>query len=361
MTRALAAALVLSLLPLGGAPAQEPPPKPRVLHTSPNPWKCKACLPAYEKALGHVRDRLRQSPFAAQMIAAWTLLADGRHEKDLDTCVKQARRWREARGTQQHAQNWYPALAGAFLAEHYKYYPSAETKRCLEEIVAEFVRTQEITGGWFKWPEGAYKDRLDYPAKDLGMLTSIIFGMFWTVKVFGVEVPEATLRKATDCLAKLCTARGISYGTPQQGGEPTGARGSFVLVGLDYAGQREHEIFKTYRKLLPKLIPNLQKGHHVGGLHALGVTLGCRVLGPECARELTGTWLDHYIGAQEPDGAVYIGDDGDAGGEIGLLKGKVASTAAFGLMILLQDPRMLRPGKKPGETKPNPYLAAGGR
>ena len=139
----------------GGAPA-----RPAIVHSSPDFWKCKVCYPAYERAGKYVRDKLRTAPFAAQMHAAWLLLADGRHQKDLDYCVKAALNWEQARGTAQHAQNWYPALAGLFLAEHYKYYPSAEVKAGLDGIIAEFVRTQEITGGWFKWPEGAYKDRL---------------------------------------------------------------------------------------------------------------------------------------------------------------------------------------------------------
>src|SRR3990167_3652817 len=126
--------------------------------------------------------------------------------------------------------------------------------------------------------------------------------------------------RATDCLDKLLVARGISYGTPQRGGETTGARGSFILLGLDYAGQREHKVFKTYRDLLPKLHENLDKGHHVGGLHALGVVLGSRIVGPDCYRALVNRWLDHYLHEQKPEGNVYIGDDGDAGGEIGLLK-----------------------------------------
>ena len=173
-----------------------------------------------------MREKLRKSRFAAQMHAAWLLLADGRHPKDLDFCVKTALAWEQKRGTHQHAQNWYPALAGMFLGEYYKYFPKPEVKKGIEGIIAEFVRTQEITGGWFKWHEGAYKDRPDYPAKDLGMLTSIIFGFFWTSKKLGIAVPEETLTKTTDCLDKLHTARGISYGTPQRGGDPTGARGS---------------------------------------------------------------------------------------------------------------------------------------
>ncbi len=362
MQRYIVAGLLTAVCTVAGgdvAPAQDrgdkPVPKRTIVHSNPNFWKCKMCFPAYERALGYVREKLRSTSYAAQMHAAWLLLADGRHKKDLDYCVERAIGWKAAVRNSQHARNWYPALAGLFLAEYYKFYPTPEVKKALEGLILHFVEVQEITGGWFKWHEGAYKDRLDYPAKDLGMLTSIVFGMFWSCKTLGLTVPKDTLAKATACLDKLHSARGIAYGTPQQGGETTGARGSFILIGLDYAGKKQHKIFKTYRGLLPKLIPNLNKGHHVGGLHCLGVVLGCRLVGRKAYQQLINTWLDYYLAEQKQDGNVYIGDDKDAGGEIGLLKGDVASTAAFALMILLQDPKMLRAGRRPGTTTPNPY------
>jgi hypothetical protein len=66
-------------------------------------------------------------------------------------------------------------------------------------------------------------------------------------------------------------------------------------------------------------------------------------------QQLTAKWLDHYIDEQAEDGSVYIGDDGDAGGEKGLLKGNTASTAAFALMILLQDQKVLQPPPRKGQ------------
>jgi hypothetical protein len=120
-------------------------------------------------------------------------------------------------------------------------------------------------------------------------------------------------------------------------------------MGLEYGGLVQHKAFKIYDNLLLRLIPQLNKGHHVGGLHCLGVVLGCHLLGPKYYEALTAKWLDHYIDEQAEDGSVYIGDDGDAGGEKGLLRGNIASTSSFALMILLQDQKLLRPPKrKPG-------------
>lgn len=56
---------------------------------------------------------------------------------------------------------------------------------------------------------------------------------------------------------------------------------------------------------------------------------------------LIATWLDHYLSKQDSDGGFYVGDDGAAGGEKGLLDGNAGSTAAVALMILLQDHKVL--------------------
>lgn len=338
----------------GAAGAQQGPAKAKnaLPHNSPDPRKCRKCWPAYEAALGYVRKNLGSATFQAQMVCAWLLLADNRYPSDVERCVKTALQWESRRGSSQHAQNWYPALAGLFLAEYYKYFPTPDVQKGLNEIIQHFVETQERTGGWFKWFEGAYKDRLDYAVKDLGMLDAIILGFLHTVKTQGFKVPETTLSKAEACMEGILSANGISYGTPSKWGETTGARGSFLMLGLDWAGLYQHKAWKTYEKLLPRLIPNLQKGHHVGGLHCLGVVLGCHLLGPQLYGQLTAKWLDHYLNEQDDQGGVYIGDDGDAGGEKGLFRGNIASTASFALMILLQDPKILRPPRRKPVPQP---------
>jgi hypothetical protein len=126
------------------------------------------------------------------------------------------------------------------------------------------------------------------------------------------------------------------------------------MLGLSFAGQTRHVIWKTYEKGLIGKLEKLNQGHHVGALHALGVTLGCRLLGPEAYVALTTMWLDKLIAKQKPDGGVYVGDDGAAGGESALLGGDYGSTAAFALLLLGQDADLLqraRPGvAKPGST-----------
>lgn len=332
--------MVLTILVLLGA--QEIP----KTHDSPIPSRCRRCSIAYEKAIKHTVQRLPQARYPTKMIMGWVLLADGRYPKEAKRVLDEALLWDKRVGPKEphnHRRNWYPTLAGIFIAEYAKHHPSRDLIEAMDGIVKHFALVQERTGGWYKWHEGAYKDRLDYPAKDLGMLDSMIFGFLWSARTHGVKVPAETLQKADDCLEKLLSGRGISYGTPQRGGDPTGARGAFAMLGLYYSQNQKHRIATTYKTLLPQQIPNLDQGHHVGGLHCLGVVLGCRLLGRTAYRKLTDAWLDRLIDKQEADGGVYVGDDGDAGGEVGLLGEDDASTGAFALMILLQDPSRLQP------------------
>jgi hypothetical protein len=333
--------------------------KPAAAHTSTDPRKCKKCVPAYEKALAYLKKNLNNASFPAKMVAGWLFLADNaRCGDELKIVLREAIAWEQRKGNSQHAQNWYPALAGMFLAEYHKYAPTKETLDAMDGIVKWFAKHQERTGGWFKWYEGAYKDRLDYPVKDLGILTAIAYGFLWSAKTHKVAVPDEVIKKADACLLSYTTGEGISYGTPQQGGDPTGARGAFCNLGLLFAGKTDHKIWKTYEKSMTRKIPKMDQGHHIGAFHCLGVVLGNKMLGPQAYGEVTAKWLDHYIGKQEADGTVYIGDDGDAGGEKGLIGGSYGSTAAFALMILCQDAKVLVPpkrgGTKPAPTKPEP-------
>ena len=132
-------------------------------HTSTDPRKCKKCIVAYEKAMTKLKKELNNASFPAKMVAGFVFLHDGRCNDEVKVVLREACAWEQRKGTSQHAQNWYPALAGLFLTEYHKYAPTKETTEAITSIVAWCVKYQERTGGWFKWYEGAYKDRLDYP------------------------------------------------------------------------------------------------------------------------------------------------------------------------------------------------------
>lgn len=350
-TRVLAAALLLTagLFLAGPAAAQAERPEPKLDHTSKDPMKCEVCRPACDKAMERVRKQLRRSTFPVKMICGFALLADGRYRDELEHVVDCAVGWRKQPGYRErsHPGNWYPALAAAFLCEVQKHRPEKRVLDAMKGIVLHFTTVQEVTGGWWKWHEGAYKERLDYGVVDHGFITALVMGFFHTARRQGVEIPETVFEQGEASIERITNDRGVGYGSPRaggrSGGDKTGGRGALLFAGLAYAGTLDHHVVKRYRKVLPAQLPNLDQGHHVGALHGLAVTMGCHVLGPKAYDRLIELWLDRLIRKQEEDGGLYIGDDGDAGGEPGLLRSNVGSTSVLALMILLQDHDRLVP------------------
>jgi hypothetical protein len=239
-----------------------------------------------------------------------------------------------------------------FLAEYYKFFPEPKVFDAMQELVDYFAKHQEPkNGGWWKWLDGAYTERTDYSVVNHGYVTSLVISFFYTAKQHRVKVPENTFKTGETALMEFTNQRGVGYGLPRSGkggwGDKTAGRGIWVALAANYVQRHDHQIYTTYKTLLPKQLPNLDQGHHVGAFHGLAVTLGAHMYGPEVFKSLTDQWLDKLIRKQEADGGLYIGDDGDAGGEPGLLKGNYGSTAAFALMIRLhQDPNALRPPTK---------------
>lgn len=304
-------------------------------HNSSDPKKCKRCSMAYERAVAHIIDGFENILFPARIVAGFLLLYDGRHPEQLRAVIDEAIRWREMRKmvTTNDGVNWYPALALLFLTEHFRHRGTDDARKAIEGLIEYLKQNQEPTGGWFKWTVGE-GGRLSYPVRDLSMLTAIVYGSLLRARASGIRVPAGMLDRAEKCLLSNLSGAGISYGTGQRGPDRTGGRGAFALAGLYDAGLRQHRICTTYARLLPRTLPSLDKGHHVGGLHFLGVVLACYRLGPGAFARLTEEWLDRLIDRQDEHGGVYLGDDGASGGEKALFGGDFASTASFALLIL---------------------------
>jgi len=341
----MAAALIFGMGASGAA--QDPAGVP--------PRKLKAYSEAYNKAVDYTIKNLQKASFPAKMVIGWLLLADGRFPTELESVTRLAMGW-DKQSYGDHSKNWFPALAGILLSEYYKHFQTEEVRAALQGIVDHFVKVQEANGGWFKWFEGAVKDMPGYPVRTLGILDGTILGFLYGAKKQGCKVPENTLKKGEECMKGILGARGISYGTGQRGGDTTGARGGLSMLGLDTAGSRSHPIWTTYEKHIPTCIPNMDKGHHIGAFHCLGLTLACWKLGHHAA--LLAEWGPKLSKKQDADGGVFVGDDGADGGEAGLLRGNHGSTAAFALMLLLQDTTVLKP--KSASKKPDGGSAGGG-
>jgi hypothetical protein len=302
---------------------------------------------AYDKAIEYLLKEMGKMPFAAKAIFGFALLADGTRDDELAKIVQEAKDWeKQLKFVSQHGTIWYPALAALFLTEYYKFRPDEEVKSALEGLVKYFGENQESTGGWFKWKGGGLNGK--YPAPDLTMLTATIYSSLLTARKLGVKVPDTMIQNADRCLQGILMGNGLGYGTGNRSPDKTGGRVGLAMLGLDYTGQKSHKIFTTAATAVPEAIPRLDQGHHWGGLHCAAVTLSCHRLGGGASAKLANAWLDKLIAKQKDTGGIYVGDDGDAGGEVGLLGGDHSSTAAVMLMILLQDPDRLDPKKRAG-------------
>lgn len=300
---------------------------------------------AYDKAMEYLLKEMGRMPFAAKAIFGFVLLADGTRADELAKIVQEAKEWeKQLRFVSQHGTIWYPALSALFLTEYYKFHPDEEVKRSLEGLIKYFGENQEATGGWFKWKGGGLNGK--YPAPDLAMLTATVYSSLVTARKLEIKVPESVIQNADRCLHGILMGNGLGYGTGNRSPDKTGGRVGLAMLGLDYAGQKSHKICTTAATAVPEAIPRLDQGHHWGGLHCAAVTLACHRLGGGVYAKLTNAWVDKLIAKQKDTGGIYVGDDGDAGGEVGLLGGDHSSTAAVMLMILLQDPDRLNPIKR---------------
>lgn len=312
-------------------------------HTSSEWKKCKKCSGAYDKALAYLRANLNKMYFPPKMFVGLVLLYDGRYPDDVENVLKTAiADWTIPLKHDQvkHGTNWYPALGATFMLELHRHEPDDRVVAEMPKILEHFQKTQEPTGNWAKWKGQGLQG---YPVKDMGFLSGVINGVLWNCKPAKIRVDDGMFQRADKGLQSICGGAGISYGTGQSGPDETGGRGAFTLLGLHNAGNTSHPVYKVYSQLLPRTYPNMNKGHHIGGLHASAVILGCHRLGPAVYSKLTQHWLDRLIDSQNAQGGVYVGDDGADGGEKGLFGEDFASTAALCLMIMGQDPNAFTP------------------
>lgn len=317
-----------------------------------DPGKFRRYGEAYKKALRYCLDNLQRSSLMEKVAIGFLLLADGRFPDELQQCIDAAKGAAGRVGSSKWS-NWYIGFGGIFLSEVYKYHPGDDIKQSLEELAKKAAEMQEPTGGWFS-SKGAAK-KAGYPAQDHGQLTAMVFSTLLNMKQFGMEVPEGTFQKAAAYIQKQCGPNGITYGTGNPLGDTTGSRGGFALLGLAYAGMRNHKVFSTYASLYPRAFPKLREGHHIGGWHFMGVILGCHILG--MVQQLANHWLSKLVSEQRDDGGFYLGDDKASGGEKGLFGGDRASTASLALLILLSNrpdrlrPEKRRPGRKTAKNR----------
>lgn len=355
--RAVPAVALLFGLALS-ARAQDKTPAPSPLggqHTSRDPRRCKRCAPALSKALSYVAGKAGSAGYTQKLMLGWLGLVDPSCSEYTGRAIQLAT---SARSVGFNG-NWYIALGGIFLAAVYYRYRDGRAAGGMQSIMVEAQKNQHYTGGWHhnkNFKKQGYSE-------DLGILTAMLFGMFMTMKGHGMSVPRPMLEKAEKNLESLMGPTGIGYGTGKGKFDTAGSRGAYAFMGLHFGGASNHPFYEKLKSGMRSRIASMNKGHAVGCLHFLSMSIGAYLAGfyDEVAKE----WIDQCIDRQGADGSILLGDDGVGGGEGKTLGDKVGSTAVFAIMLLLQKPGAFdppsrpqarkKPRKKPGRSGGSPF------
>jgi hypothetical protein len=351
VARTVLALLLFPIFP--SAQDQKPPEPPSPLggeHNSRDPRKCRVCSVALGKALSYLSAKGGSCGFTERLMMGWLGLVD-----KSGSCSGYAGRAISAAGGARSAGfngNWAIGLAGIFLAgAQYKLGQGG----AMGQIAADAEKHQHHTGGWHHNKNFNMKGY----SEDLGILTCMLYGMFMVMKSRGMGVSATMIEKAERNLESIMGSTGVGYGTGKGDYDTAGSRGAYLFMGLHMAGMTDHKYYAKMLSAIQGQIGSLDKGHAVGCLHFLSVSVACHLAGPDVYDRLAAAWIDKLIAKQEADGAILLGDDGVGGGEGKTLGNKVGSTAVFALMLMLQEPGVFAPPKRP-ESKNKPQAPGSG-
>jgi hypothetical protein len=305
----------------------------------PPDWrKCRACAPALGKALAYVKANLNGdapkrvigSKMGGYMMGGFALMMEGASPKELDDCVKYACRAIKDEGFN---RNWYLSMSMIFLSEYAtRYGLTREVEKALADGLKMAAAQQEETGGWCHhlgmW-KGGYNTMGG--GKDLGMITSMIYGSFVELKALGVEVGPM-MEKAQKNLETISDGAGVRYGTDNNVGDAGMARASWVLLGIQ-ASMQNHPFYAKYEKGLEQRYKKLEEGvHGFAPLHWFSIAAAMHREGPDEYAKFTAAYLDKLLTTQRVDGVVPLAGEDD-----------VASTAVFASIVMMQKPGTFMP------------------
>jgi len=331
----LAAAVLAGLLGLGAAPQAGHDPDWR---------KCKKCLPAFTKAFGYLKANYK-SPQAKRVIgsmlggyvfAGFAFMAEGNSGKELEDCVQYCS---QAIRDEGFNRNWYLSMSMIFLTEYaLKYGLTPQVQRALADGLKHAAAQQEETGGWCHhremWKEKGYNKVGG--GRDLGMVTTMIYGAFLEMKALGIEVPSAMFEKAHKNLESISDGAGVRYGTDNMVGDAAMARASWVLLALQATRNTAHPFYSKYQNGVESRYKQIEAGvHGFAPLHYFSVAAAMHRSGPEAYRKFVDAHVDKLIATQTADGIVPLKNEDD-----------VASTAVFASMILMQKDGAFFPVRK---------------
>lgn len=338
----MAAVLALGLMASAG---RAEVPAPQAAH-DPDFRKCKKCMAALGKAMAYLKanyknpqtKRVIGSMAGGYMFGGFAFMMEGNSPKELEDCVKYCVQAIKDTGFN---RNWYLSMCLFFLAEYAtRYGLTAEVERGMAEGLKMAAPQQEATGGWCHhlqmWQENGY-NRMG-GGRDLGMVTSMIYGAFLEMRGLGLEIPGGMMEKAQKNLESISDGAGIRYGTDNMVGDAGMARASYVLLGLQASGRAADPMYARFTKGLEQRYKNVDKGvHGFAPLHWWSVAAAMHRMGPEWYRKYCDEYLDKMIATQREDGVVPLAGEDD-----------VASTAVFASIVMMQKDGLFVPSKARG-------------
>lgn len=303
---------------------------------------CRRCAPSLEGAKRYLEKYASDAWWYEKIALGYLSLADptnfGKFRQNAIAAAAEAKAGDRSRAGSsdkeipREASNHRVALSALFLSECVK--RGLAKPSLLEPLLREAARGQLDTGGWSHYPGFASPGY----AVDLAIITAPMFAALMNLKAGGYRIPDSVAAMAQWNLNALSVETGLAYGTRNPAPDRAGSRAAYAFLGLSELPGRDDRLLEHLRNTIPTRFEHTGEGHGVASLHFLPVAMAAHVMGPDVYERFASHWVDRLINLQEPDGAVWLPDDGAGGGEPKHIGRPVASTAVFCLILLLQNP-----------------------
>jgi hypothetical protein len=235
-----------------------------------------------------------------------------------------------------------------FLAEYsLKYGLTADIQTAFSEGLKVAAEEQEETGGWchhkHMWKENNYNKIGG--GKDLGTVTSMIYGSFLIMKSLGVD-PGSLMEKAQKNLESISDGAGFSYGTDNRWGDVDLSRGCNALLGILATKRTDHPFYAKITAALPQRYTKCMQGHAFAPLHYFAVAAAMHRLGPGEYAKFANEYIPKLTAAQDSEGVVPMQSDGGKRKDADRFMDPVASTAVFACILMMQKDGVFVPKAK---------------
>jgi hypothetical protein len=305
--------------------------------------------------MSFVKSKYKSSGLAGHVFAGFAFLMDesGSSSSDLGDCVRFCNNSIKQRGFN---GNWYLGMSMFFLAEYSMKYGTGETGGALSEGIRIAADNVEETGGWCHskgmWQQTGYNK--NGGGRDLGIVTSMIYGAFLEMKSMGIDA-GSLMERAMKNLDSLSDGQGVCYGTDNRCPDFGNSRASYALLGMLGTKRTDHPLFSKYSQGISNKFKGVPQGHAFAPLHYFGVAAAMHRMGPGEYQKFTAEFLDKLISAQQGDGSVPMHSDGGKRKDADQFMDPVASTAVFACIIMMQKDGIFNPKapKKPASASNN--------